>query len=227
MSGRAIVMPSRAVMRSMPRSPANAGSAQETKEHCLRLIVGVMSGHERVGADRLRVIDEQAVARLACALLQAARWLHAFPLKNAMADPEPGAERGDGFRLVRAFRPKPVVDRRRLDPRLAAPLRPFGRHQQQRGRIGAARDGDQKRLRPPERGEQRVDVSRRETRASAGRSTMILGALMLGELLHRGRRGRVALAEFVSVAQACSELPSAASVCPSRTMLSGARDDLE
>ena len=142
--------------------PREARSAQQTKEHGLGLIVGVMSGHDRIGADRLGVIDEQAVARLARALLQAARRLRAFPLKNAMADLEPGAERGDRLRLVGAFGSKPVIDRRRLDPWLAAPVRPFGRHQQQRRRIGAAGDGDQKRLGANKRGEQRVDVSRRE-----------------------------------------------------------------
>ncbi len=133
--------------------PRDAGSAQQTKEHGLGLIVRVMSGHERVGADRLRVIDEQAVARFARALLQAARWLRAFPLKNAMADPKPRAKRGDGLCLIGAFGSKPVIDRRRIDPRLAAPLRPFGRHQEQRRRIGAAGDGDQKRLGANKRGE--------------------------------------------------------------------------
>ena len=73
--------------------PRKARTAQQTKEHSLRLIVGVMGGHHRVGADRLRVIDQQAVAGLARALLQAGRRLRAFPLKDAMADAEPGAER--------------------------------------------------------------------------------------------------------------------------------------
>jgi hypothetical protein len=61
-----------------------------------------------------------------------------------------------------------VVDRRRLDPRLAAPFRPFGRHQEQRRRIGAAGNGDQKRFRASKRGEQRVDVSRRESVRAPG-----------------------------------------------------------
>ena len=75
----------------------DAGAAQQTKEHGLRLIVGVMSGHERLGADRLRVVDEQAVARLARPLLQAARRLRAFPLKNAVADSKPRAELATAF----------------------------------------------------------------------------------------------------------------------------------
>ena len=111
------------------------GPAQETEQHRLRLIVGVMGGQQRIGADRLGVIDEQAVARLARALLQAARGLRALPLQNAMGDPEPGAERRDRLRLLPAFRPKAVIDRRRLDARPAAPPRPVVRHQEQRGRI--------------------------------------------------------------------------------------------
>ena len=87
-----------------------------------------MSSQERVGADGLRVIDQQAVARLTCPLLQAGRWLYASPVKNPMADTQAGAKHGDGFGLVGAFGSKPMVDRRRLDPRLAAPFRPFGRH---------------------------------------------------------------------------------------------------
>ena len=84
---------------------SNPGPAQETEQHRLGLIVGVMGGHERVGADRLRAIDEQAVARFACSLLQAAHRLRALPLKGAMGDPEPGAERRDPSRFVRAFGP--------------------------------------------------------------------------------------------------------------------------
>ena len=194
--------------------PRDAGSAQQTKEHSLRLIVGVMSGHDRVGADRLGVIDEQTIAGLARAFLQAARRLRALPLKNAMADAEPRAKRRDRLRFVSAFGSKSVIDRRRLDPRLAAPLRPFSRHQEQRGRIGAAGDSDQKRLRrvQTERTARRCQPTRE--RASAERSTMILGAFTLGELLHRGRRGRVALAEFgqcraglLGIAKGCERLP--------------------
>ncbi len=106
----------------------NAGAAQQTEKDRLRLIVGVMSGHQRVGADRLRQINEQAIARLPRPLLEAGRGFRAFPLKNAMGDSEAGAKRGDGLRLVGAFGSKPVIDCRRLDPRLAAALRPFGRH---------------------------------------------------------------------------------------------------
>ena len=106
MSGRAIIMPSRAVIRSMPRNPATP-DPRNSRKHGLRLIVGVMSGHECLGADLLCVIDEQAVARLARVLLQAACWLHASPLKNAMADAEPRAERSDGLGLVGAFRSQP------------------------------------------------------------------------------------------------------------------------
>ena len=50
---------------------SDAGAAQQAKEHGLRLIVGVMGGEQRLGADRPRIVDEQTVARLARALLQA------------------------------------------------------------------------------------------------------------------------------------------------------------
>ena len=80
------------------------GPAQETEQHRLRLIVGVMGGQQRVGADRLGMIDEQPVARFARALLQAARGLRPLPLKNAMGDPKPGAERRDRLSPPPRFR---------------------------------------------------------------------------------------------------------------------------
>ena len=50
-----------------------------------------------------------------------------------MLEAEPAAELCDGLRLLGAFGPKPMIDGRRLDARVAAPLGPFGRHQQERG----------------------------------------------------------------------------------------------
>ena len=123
----------------------------------------MMGGDERVGADLARVIEEKAVPRFARPLLHPARRFRAFPRKRAMVDQEPPAKRGDSLRLRRAFWPEPMIDGRGGDAAPSAPSRPFGGHDEERGGIGTAGDGDEHRFRPRERGEQRVDLSRGET----------------------------------------------------------------
>ena len=140
----------------------DARAAEETKQHCFPLIVGMMRGQERVGPDCARVIDEKAVSRLPPALLDAAQGLCAFPDERAMLEPEPAAERGDALGLRGAFRTKPMIDGGGLDANLSAPRRPIGGHQEERGRIGPAGDGDQQRLGADQRRKQRVDLRRRK-----------------------------------------------------------------
>jgi hypothetical protein len=75
-----------------------------------------------------------------------------------MRDAESHAELGDGARLRRALGPQAVIDGRRFEARPAAPpARPILRHQEQRGRIRAAGDGEEKGVRFGERGEGGVD----------------------------------------------------------------------
>ena len=140
----------------------DAGTAQQAKQHGLRLIVGVMGGHDRVGADRLGVVDEQAVARFARALLHAGRGLRAFPLKNAVADAEPGAERGDRLRLLRALGPKAVIDRRRLDPVLPRRFAHSAAIRSSAVESGPPETAISSAFARHKRREQRVDVGRRQ-----------------------------------------------------------------
>ncbi len=63
--------------RRAPRSRRHAGeagdarAAHQPEQHRLGLVVGMVGGGDRVGADRARVGDQQPVARLARPLLQA------------------------------------------------------------------------------------------------------------------------------------------------------------
>ena len=66
----------------------DARAAQEPEEHRLGLIVGVMGGRDRVGADRLSVSGEQPVARLPRPLLKPGRGLRAGPDERRMRDAE-------------------------------------------------------------------------------------------------------------------------------------------
>jgi hypothetical protein len=106
---------------------------------------------------------EQRVARRAGALLNAGRRLVAAPDENAMGDAEARAQRADRRRFVGALLAQAVVDGRRGESRrLRRALRPLDRHGEQRGRIRAARNGEQRCVEFGQRREKRVDRRRGE-----------------------------------------------------------------
>ena len=63
---------------------ADAGAAQQAKQCGLGLIVEMMGGDNRFGADVARALRQQSVARLARQLLQTPLRLRAVPDKDAM-----------------------------------------------------------------------------------------------------------------------------------------------
>ena len=85
-----------------------------------------------------------------------------------MGDAEARAQRADRGRFVGAFFAQAVIDSRRREPRRSwrAP-RPLDRHGEQRGRIRAARNGEQRRVELGQRREKRVDRRRGEPRLAA------------------------------------------------------------
>ena len=80
-SGRASVRLSCAAASSMPRRPAIPRAAQQTEDHRLGLIVGVMGGDHDVGADPPGAGAQQAIAGLARPLLQTAARLGGRPIR--------------------------------------------------------------------------------------------------------------------------------------------------
>ena len=146
---RDAVAPAHRLHAAQARDPR---PAHEAKQHRLRLIVGVMSSDQRVGADGPRVFRQQPVARLARPLLQPGRRLAPRPYEGVVWDAKPLAELSDASRLGRALRPQAMIDSRRDDPRRCRAAPPIrrpsagarwnrGRRRRRRARIRAASRG--------------------------------------------------------------------------------------
>ena len=84
-SGRTSITPSAPRRRRHAGKARDARSAHQPEEHCLGLVVEVVGGRDRLGADRLRVGGEQPVARLARPLHEAGRRLRARPRQASRA----------------------------------------------------------------------------------------------------------------------------------------------
>ena len=141
-NGRAIVTALALARPLHAGETGDARAADEAEQNGLGLIVGMMGGRDRAGADRPRMVDQQSVARLAGPLLHPGRGFGACPDERLVRDPEPCRERRDRLRLGGALRPQAMIDGGGGNA-CAAPSLPFGGHQEKRGRIRPPGDGDQ------------------------------------------------------------------------------------
>ncbi len=139
--------------------PGHAGSAHEAEQHGLGLVVERVGGGDVGGADVPRAADEEVVAAMARALLQAGRGLGAVPGQQVVRQAEGVGGAGDGFGLGARLRAQPVVDggdgQRRQG---GVGERRGGGEVHQRGAVGAAGHGEEHGAGLPEGREERCGL---------------------------------------------------------------------
>ena len=126
-----------------PPQTHDSGAPEQAEKDGLGLIVGMMGGRHRIGADRAGVRDEETVAGVPRQFLQPGRGFRALPDEGRVRDAEAGAKPGDRLRLRTGLGAEAMVDGRSGDGRLFLARRPLGGHQEKRRRIRAARHRDQ------------------------------------------------------------------------------------
>src|ERR1700689_4606059 len=88
------------------RQTRNAAAAQQSKQDRLGLIVGMMGGQDMICANVAGMLEQQVVARLAGALLDARFGLFAVPRQDVMRETERLRPSRDSFGLAARIRPQ-------------------------------------------------------------------------------------------------------------------------